>query len=385
MNNDTHLIYEAYMASTDQEYTRYNLDVHQLANKANIRVMLQYVEDELGGSGADPFKKESLIYFLNQLLRNADKVADAIKQVEAKMGDRERMPVAARGEEASEEGAGAEAGAGAGAENASELRSNSARSADMTVANELFLFIQNDEILLNRRYPQYVLNLERKIKRGVYSPEKAVKLFTYLADEASKKYSKLFGDGKTHTADVPTRIALAKMLRDKFEEERGAIRENSTHERGMVNPDLSTTERDQDSSPLKKLVMDLASDFAPVVKDIESSRYSTTQNNYGRYMSLISSMSKGDKKRAEIIAMALITAGANRSGVKSALQVMFGESFEDAEEAKSPKDTDPDSEQEQETDDEREEREREEEQDAKEERELRRRSNNSADRYGGGG
>lgn len=383
MNNDAHLIYEAYQASTDQEYTKNNLGVHQLANKANINVMLQYVEDELGGIGADPFKKESLIYFLNQLLRNADKVADALKQVEAKMGDRERMPVAARGEEASEEGA--EAEAGAGAENASELRSNSARSADMTVANELFLFIQNDEILLNRRYPQYVLNLERKIKRGVYSPEKAVKLFTYLADEASKRYSKEFGDGKTHTADVPTRIALAKMLRDKFEEERGAIRENSTHERGMVNPDLSTTERDQDSSPLKKLVMDLASDFAPVVKDIESSRYSTTQNNYGRYMSLISSMSKGDKKRAEIIAMALITAGANRSGVKSALQVMFGESFEDAEEAKSPKDTDPDSEQEQETDDEREEREREEEQDDKEERELRRRSNNSRDRYGGGG
>jgi hypothetical protein len=218
---------------------------------------------------------------------------------------------------------------------------NSARSADMTVANELFLFIQNDEILLMRRYPQYVLNLKRKIKRGVYDREKAVKLFMYLADEASKKYSKQFGDGKTHTADVPTRMALAKMLRDKFESEhfeRGIgqymmtgvidsmkIRKNSTHERGMVNPDLSTRERDQDSSPLKKLVMDLASDFAPVVKDIESSRYSTTQNNYGRYMSLISSMSKGDKKRAEIIAMALITAGANRSGVKSALRVMFGD------------------------------------------------------------
>jgi len=106
---------------------------------------------------------------------------------------------------------------------------------------------------------------------------------------------------------------------------KGRMMFNNTHERGMVNPDLSTRERDQDSSPLKKLVMDLASDFAPVVKDIESSRYSTTQNNYGRYMSLISSMSKGDKKRAEIIAMALITAGANRSGVKSALRVMFGE------------------------------------------------------------
>ena len=229
------------------------------------------------------------------------------------------------------------------------LRRNSARSADMTVANELFLFIQNDEILLMRRYPQYVQNLERKIKRGVYNREKAVKLFMYLADEASKKYSKQFGDGKTHTADVPTRMALAKMLLEKFEEDRKAMTRMTADEQAramgiapsrgvwkplrknsMINPDLSISERDQDSrskdfSPLKKLVMDLASDFAPVVKDIEGSRYSTTQNNYGRYMSLINSMSKGDKKRAEIIAMALITAGANRSGVKSALRVMFGE------------------------------------------------------------
>ena len=80
-----------------------------------------------------------------------------------------------------------------------------------------------------------------------------------------------------------------------------------------------------DSNSIKKLIEDLALDFSPVVKDIESSPYPTTQNNYGRYMSLISSMSKGDKSRAEIIAMALITAGANRSGVKSALRVMFGE------------------------------------------------------------
>ena len=106
MNNDAHLIYEAYQASTDQEYTKNNLGVHQLANKANINVMLQYVQDELGGSGADKFKKESLIYFLNQLLNNADKVADALKQVEAKMKDNERVPVPAQeGEETSEEGA----------------------------------------------------------------------------------------------------------------------------------------------------------------------------------------------------------------------------------------------------------------------------------------
>lgn len=104
-----------------------------------------------------------------------------------------------------------------------KVRGNPARQADEAIARELLLFIENDEILSTRRYPQYILNLERKMKRGVYDRERAVKLFMYLADEASKRYSKQFGDGKTHTADVPTRMLLAKMLRDRFEEERRAM------------------------------------------------------------------------------------------------------------------------------------------------------------------
>lgn len=104
-----------------------------------------------------------------------------------------------------------------------KVRGNPARQADEAIARELLLFIENDEILSTRRYPQFILNLERKMKRGVYDRERAVKLFMYLADEASKRYSKQFGDGKTHTADVPTRMLLAKMLRDRFESERRAM------------------------------------------------------------------------------------------------------------------------------------------------------------------
>jgi hypothetical protein len=104
-----------------------------------------------------------------------------------------------------------------------KVQGNPARQPDEAIARELYLFIENDEILLTRRYPQYILNLERKMKRGVYDREKAVKLFMYLADEASKRYSKQFGDGKTHTADVPTRMLVAKMLRDRFESERRAM------------------------------------------------------------------------------------------------------------------------------------------------------------------
>jgi len=100
---------------------------------------------------------------------------------------------------------------------------NPARQPDAQMASELILFFQNDEFLLARRYPQFILNLERKMKRGVYDREKAVKLFMYLADEISKKYSKDFGDGKTHAVDVPTRMLLAKMLRDRFESERRAM------------------------------------------------------------------------------------------------------------------------------------------------------------------
>jgi len=94
---------------------------------------------------------------------------------------------------------------------------NPAPNANEQMARELYLFVENDEILLMRRYPQFVKNLNRKAQRGVYDREKAVKLFMYLADEASKRYSKQFGDGKTHAADVPTRMLLAKMLRDKYE------------------------------------------------------------------------------------------------------------------------------------------------------------------------
>jgi hypothetical protein len=101
------------------------------------------------------------------------------------------------------------------------------------MANELYLYFQNDENLINRRYPEFVKNLERKVKRGIYDREKAVKLFMYLADEVSKKYSKDFGDGKTHWASVPTRMELAKMLLRYYE-----IARDPSH-RVMMNPSPS--------------------------------------------------------------------------------------------------------------------------------------------------
>ena len=74
---------------------------------------------------------------------------------------------------------------------------------------------------------------------------------------------------------------------------------------------------------LKELITSLANDMREPVDKIEAG-IKTTQNNYGQYMSLISTLSKGEKRVALIIAQALIEAGANVAGVNSAMKVLFG-------------------------------------------------------------
>lgn len=72
---------------------------------------------------------------------------------------------------------------------------------------------------------------------------------------------------------------------------------------------------------VQTLVDSLKPELTPVVKEIESG-IKTTQNNYGRYMSLISMLSKGNNNVARIIGFALVECGANRAGVASALHVI---------------------------------------------------------------
>lgn len=72
---------------------------------------------------------------------------------------------------------------------------------------------------------------------------------------------------------------------------------------------------------LETLIAGLVSDFAPVVKEIESSM-ATTKNHYGRYMAILS-MANGNKQHAQIFAIALVRAGANGQGVQDALRVSF--------------------------------------------------------------
>lgn len=67
------------------------------------------------------------------------------------------------------------------------------------------------------------------------------------------------------------------------------------------------------------LIADLAADFRPLVAKIESS-IATTQNHYGRYGALLSSLSKGDKTVAGVIFLALQAAGANAQGLRDAFK-----------------------------------------------------------------
>ena len=53
---------------------------------------------------------------------------------------------------------------------------------------ELELFIMNDQDLYRQMFLPIIMNLARKMKRGVYNHQMAPKLWQYLVDQGAKKY-----------------------------------------------------------------------------------------------------------------------------------------------------------------------------------------------------
>lgn len=106
---------------------------------------------------------------------------------------------------------------------------------DYTAARELFLFIQNDQQLY-RQEQAIDANLRRKLKRGVFRKDLAVKLFMYLADAGARKYIKdYFKETLSvwrleNTFNKKTRFAVAAMLTKYWIDAR---RDEGVH----VNPD----------------------------------------------------------------------------------------------------------------------------------------------------
>ena len=97
------------------------------------------------------------------------------------------------------------------------------RDQDITSTDdvdELVLYITNDGDLYRSRALHIISNLARKLKRGSYDKDLAIKAWQYLADDGVRKYDKEFvsGQGKLFL-DKATRTAIAKELRDYYEEQ----------------------------------------------------------------------------------------------------------------------------------------------------------------------
>lgn len=105
-------------------------------------------------------------------------------------------------------------------------------TVDKPAARELYLYITNDTGLYRQQHKPIIINLQKKLDKGIYDHEKAVKLFKYLADNGAKKYAREHG-GAEHgnIFNVPTRLATARMLADYFKREA-----DLGNYKGMKNP-----------------------------------------------------------------------------------------------------------------------------------------------------
>jgi len=63
------------------------------------------------------------------------------------------------------------------------------------------------------------------------------------------------------------------------------------------------------------LISDLANDLRETVTEIETS-VPTTRGHYGRYGSLLSRFSNGNRQNAAVLLLAIIEAGANEQGAR---------------------------------------------------------------------
>lgn len=88
---------------------------------------------------------------------------------------------------------------------------------DMDMAQEIMMIGDNDGDLYNQQYLPIIKNLMRKRNKGIYEPEKAVKLWRYWVDNVVKKHAKDLGIVSSRQVSGATRNEVAK---EKEEQER---------------------------------------------------------------------------------------------------------------------------------------------------------------------
>ena len=80
---------------------------------------------------------------------------------------------------------------------------------------ELDLYIMNDVDLYRQMFMPIIMNIIRKIKRGVYDHARAPRLWQYLVDQGARKYVKEFGGTVRDTFPKQARIELAQDMADE--------------------------------------------------------------------------------------------------------------------------------------------------------------------------
>ena len=82
-------------------------------------------------------------------------------------------------------------------------------------AMELVLLADNDYQIYRSRVEPITKNLERKIARGIFKKELAIKLVKYLMDEVAEKYAIHYGSGD-HTPHDQHNCILYNCFRGKW-------------------------------------------------------------------------------------------------------------------------------------------------------------------------
>jgi hypothetical protein len=89
-------------------------------------------------------------------------------------------------------------------------------------AKDLFYYAINNAQLMRQRIAAIIANLKKKVAKGQYDSELAVKAWKFAADDAAQRYTKEFDSDNRTTYGiftVPMRTETAKLLRDHFEDE----------------------------------------------------------------------------------------------------------------------------------------------------------------------
>lgn len=106
------------------------------------------------------------------------------------------------------------------------------RNPESHESRELFLFAINDGDLYRSRITPIILNLQRKIKRGVYDKTLALKLWKYAADDAAQRYTKQFDAPNPRTSygifTVEMRQDAARQMQDYYDQhvQEGNVKKN---------------------------------------------------------------------------------------------------------------------------------------------------------------